>query len=87
MTTKAYTLNRLISEVSRISYSAQSPAVITALSPRYGLASVKFHVIDSFLNGKLNAILLNKDSNASGKSARTRLLRALRERKRTGEWN
>ena len=87
--TKAYTLNKLISEVSNISRSNGSTVdgVYTALSPRAGASSYKFTVINRFLNGKLSEVLGNHASvsplTRGAKTPRSRLLNALRARKRS----
>jgi len=78
--TKAYTLNVLISEV-------QSLDVVTvnnfrtfarAISPRAGVKSTKVKVLNYFLNGKLRSIVNNS---FNGSDIKDRLLVALKARK------
>lgn len=79
--TKAYTLNALIAEVTFVK-RGDADTVVSNLSPRLGANSVKVAVIDTFLNGKLDAVLKGRGAYATfGKSAKARLLKALRLRK------
>jgi len=81
--TKKYTLNLLISEVSSLSASQASSysALASALSPRAGRRSAKLRVLNNFLGGSAARIVNGTTSAVSGRSGRTRLLRALRARK------
>jgi len=81
--TKAYTLNSLITEVAAINSKASIATLVTTLSPRAGVYSVKFEVIDTYLNGYLNDVLHGYTS-VRGTNARTRLLNALKYRKANG---
>jgi hypothetical protein len=84
--TKAYTINRLIEEISGLSVRQVSTVenLASAISPRAGVNSTKLAVLDTFLGGGLEAIINGSYSgyNTTGSSARTRVLRALRNRKR-----
>lgn len=82
-TTKKYTLNLLLTEVSSLSRSSFSnvSSLAVALSPRAGRSSAKINALNSFLNGSLTTVLR---SSSLGKTPRGRLLRALRNRKRNG---
>jgi hypothetical protein len=80
---KAYTLNRLIAEVSNLS-AAEAKTFQTfaeAISPRKGVWSTKVTVLNLFLKGNL-AKIANKKS--YGKNVKTRVLKALKARKRQG---
>jgi hypothetical protein len=81
--TKAYTISRLISEVSalRNSQVSNTSTLASALSPRAGSLSVKFYILDSFLNGQLAQVVQGNGRFGSlGKTPRTRVVRALRAR-------
>jgi hypothetical protein len=82
--TKAYTLSRLIEEVSSIRPNVSETALIQTLSPRFGASSVKFQALDTWLEGKLDRVLAGTTAMSLGKSARTRLLNALKCRKQYG---
>ena len=85
-TTKRYTLVSLINEVSSLKPS-QVTSLYTlknAVSPRVaeGQVSAKLYAIDNFLNGNLTSVINGRGKFASlGKTGRTRLLRALKNRK------
>ena len=83
MTTKAYTLNLLINEVSSIPATVGSLANLTSIiSPRAGSTSAKVAALENFLNGKLVNVFYGNNGYAKfGKTPRTRLVRALRARK------
>lgn len=83
--TKAYTLSRLIEEVSSIRPNVSETALIQTLSPRFGASSVKFQALDTWLEGTLDRVLAGNTA-ISGKSARTRLLNALKYRKHHGNF-
>ena len=82
--TKAYTLVNLIKEVASIRYSANADQVVTKLSPRKGRAGLKIYAINNFLGGLLPEVFDGTVTGLKGTSARTRLLRALRIRKKNG---
>ena len=86
--TKAYTLNSLIDEVSNINGTAGAnpTALVDTLSPRAGVRSVKLQVINEFLNGRLSDVLSGTSTTVTGATPRTRLLRALRARKKYGSF-
>ena len=81
-TTKAYTLNSLITEVTHIGLKASISDIVFTLSPRAGAYSQKLQVINTFLDGELNAVLIG--TTGHGATPRTRLLRALKFRKTHG---
>lgn len=87
--TKAYTLSRLIKEVSGISrrQGQSATGIYSALSPVLGATSVKFFVMNQFLNGQLEAVLRNHSSVSSltgrASTPRARLLNALKARKKS----
>ena len=80
---KAYTLNRLIAEVSSLNTRKVTNVATLAesLSPRTGANSAKFQVLNAFLNGKLHTYA---KSSHFGTSVKARVLKALRARKRYG---
>lgn len=83
-TTKAYTINLLINEVSSLSASQVSSvtSLASAISPRAGTSSAKFSALNNFLNGKLSSVVSGSNGYRSlGKTAKTRVIRALRARK------
>lgn len=79
--TKAYTLNRLINEVSAVNYRdvKDFTTFASAVSPIAGTDSVKIQVLNNFLFGELGNVLKNT---SFGKTPRTRVLTALRLRKK-----
>lgn len=83
--TKAYTLNRLISEVNSLNASKASTfsQLVSSLSPVKGASSAKIKVLNSFLNGKLSRVASNTQL---GSSVKQRVLRALKTRKRNGSF-
>ena len=81
--TKAYTLNVLIEDVAAVKGTGDTRTVLKQLSPRLGAESVKVSVIDSFLNGNLAPVLNGRGAYAKlGTTAKARLLKALRLRKK-----
>lgn len=80
---KAYTLNRLISEVSALNTNKITDvnALAKFLSPVRGARSAKFTVLNTFLNGKLGTIVR---SSTYGNTVKARVLKALKARKRQG---
>jgi hypothetical protein len=83
-TTKAYTINSLIKEVSALSTSKVTSvsALASNISPRAGVKSAKIFALNSFLNGNLIAVINGNFSYAAlGATAKTRVIRALRNRK------
>jgi hypothetical protein len=81
--TKAYTLNRLIAEVSALRSSKVNSytSLVFNLSPKARTTSAKLAVLNQFLNGQLRSIAQNA---AYGKTVKQRVLKALRARKRYG---
>lgn len=81
--TKAYTLNRLIAEVSNLNSREVTNFRTFAenISPVRGVWSAKIEILNVFLNGKLEAVTHNS---SYGKTVKTRVLKALRARKRYG---
>lgn len=81
--TKAYTLNRLIAEVSSLNTRKVTSVNTLAafLSPVRGAQSAKFQVLNSFLNGSLTSIARNANY---GTTVKARVLKALKARKRYG---
>ena len=81
-TTKRYTLNSLINEVSQLETArvTSRAALVNALSPVAGARSAKLVALNRFLGrGGLNQVL----ATGRGATLRTRLLNALRARQRT----
>ena len=66
--TKAYTINRLISEIQGLNSAAFASfgTFTTALSPVLGVDSVKVAVLDNFLNGDLENLFYG-DATASAR--------------------
>lgn len=85
-TTKKYTINLLLNEVSSLNNSQLSSvrSLAKALSPRAGTNSAKLNALKSYVSGSLNSVLSGSGSAQSlGKTPRTRLLKALKNRKRS----
>jgi hypothetical protein len=83
-TTKAYTINLLISEISALSVAQVSSvsSLANAISPRAGVSSAKFSALNSFLSNQLSSVVSGSAAYSSfGKTAKTRVIRALRARK------
>jgi hypothetical protein len=80
---KAYTLNRLIAEVSSLNTRKVTDLTTLAdnLSPVAGVNSAKFQVLNTFLNGELDTFVSRP---SYGKTVKQRVLKALRARKRYG---
>lgn len=80
-TTKAYTINLLISEVKALPSSKVKnfDTLVAALSPRAGKHSAKVKVLDSFLYGNLKSIV-----NTSSSNVKRNVLTALKNRKKFG---
>jgi hypothetical protein len=85
--TKKYTINLLINEVSSLSSNAFTSVntLASALSPRAGRNSAKLFVLKGYLGrqGGLARLLSGADGRAAlGRTPRGRLLNVLRARKR-----
>ncbi len=80
---KAYTLNRLITEVSGLNTRkiTNLTSLANYLSPVRGAKSAKFVVLNTFLNGQLSSIVNNE---TFGNTVKQRVVRALKARKRYG---
>lgn len=82
--TNAYTISSLVKEISGLSLSQVSnvDSLVKSISPVAGSSSVKVAVLNSYLNGNLNAIINGKGNFSNlGKTAKTRVLTALKNRK------
>ena len=84
---KAYTINRLISEISGLSVKQTSSVKLlaTALSPRAGTASIKMKVLNNTLRGNLYGVVVGTQPaflNFTGGTGRARLISALRNIKK-----
>jgi len=77
--TKAYTINRLISEVSSLKASSFNNlnTFATTVSPVAGVRSAKVKVLSNFIGQNLSAVF----ANSSGASVKNTMLRLLRARK------
>lgn len=80
--TKAYTLSLLIREVSSLSANQTSTfsSFVSSVSPRAGASSRKVAVLNNYVGGQLQSLISGRSG--VGASARTRVLNALRARKR-----
>ena len=81
--TKAYTIQSLINEVSSLKPSQfKSKYVLaSALSPRLRTTSAKFTFLTSYVGGDITNVLNGTGRFSTlGKTARTRILTALRNR-------
>ena len=83
---KGYTLSYFIDQVKATNAKKLSTEnVYSTLSPRNGFSSSKSAALDNFLNGHTTAITSGVGFFSTyGKTARTRLLKALKLRKATG---
>lgn len=83
---KGYTLNYLIEQVKGTTNAQiQNNGIYQTLSPRAGVYSVKGDVLDNFLFNNTAAIVAGAGIFATfGKTPKTRLLKALKLRKKTG---
>jgi len=85
---KGYTINFFVNAFTGVTNKQiVTTGVYGAVSPRYGFNSVKAKALDNFLGGlgRAKAIAEGSGSYANlGKTPRTRLLRALRNRKNSG---
>lgn len=93
---KGYTISYFIREIEKLSNKdLNRNDIYDLLSPRLGFHSVKSTALDNFLSSYVTASLLSagtarriafSDTHliTSGKTPRTRLLRALKSRKKTG---
>lgn len=83
-TTKAYTISRLIKEVSSLNNNQTTSVVQLAnsLSPRAGTNSAKLFALNQFLNGNLSAVIAGtRGYSRYGKTSRSRIVAVLRNRK------
>lgn len=83
---KGYTINYFITTLKNTSTSmVAKKGVYNVIAPRYGALSLKANALNIWLNGETFAIVKGVGKFASyGKTARTRLLTALKNRKNTG---
>ena len=84
--TKAYTIESLISEVSSLKLTQVSSvnALAQTLSPRVGVHGAKIAFLNNYVGGNLEAVIVGKGGFSSyGKTPRTRILNALRKRQRS----
>jgi hypothetical protein len=85
--TKAYTINRLISEISALdTRKVKDYATFVAnLSPRGGKNSAKIKVLNNFLSGNLKDVVYGQRVSApAAKSVKARVVAALKHRKQYG---
>lgn len=85
--TKAYTINRLINEVSALNGRKVTDyaTFVANLSPRGGQNSAKIKVLNSFLGGDLkNVIYGDTVTFTKGKTVKSRVISALKHRKQYG---
>lgn len=82
---KKYTITYFINEIqTKTKGSHGSLGVVNAISPTYGLDSVKIETLNSLI-GDFNAVVNGFGKYAGfGKTPRTRLLKALKLRKKFG---
>ena len=85
-TTKGYTLQYFINLVSNTTNSQYNRnSVYDVISPTRGFNSVRSYVLDTWLNNATTSIVEGTGVYSTfGKTPRTRLLKALRNRKTTG---
>jgi len=83
---KGYTINFFIQAVkSATTASVTNNGVYNVVSPRFGAFSTKACALDSWLGHKTDDIFIGRGRFSSyGKTPRTRLLTALRNRKKIG---
>jgi hypothetical protein len=83
---KGYTINFFVTTLKNVSAkTVTTRGVYNAVSPRYGIFSAKANALDGWLNYNTRAIVKGEGRFASyGKTARARLLTALRRRKKNG---
>lgn len=86
--TKAYTINRLISEVNALdSRKVKDYATLVAnLSPRGGQKSAKIKVLNNFLNGDLKSVANGSVVFPAAKGVKARIVAALKHRKQYGQF-
>lgn len=84
--TKKYTIASLIREISALRVQvSNSRQLAMAISPRTGIASAKFRVLNGLLNNRLNSVISGAGSYAYlGATPKARVVRALRNRKSNG---
>lgn len=88
--TKGYTLSYFLNLLgnSRARQLTDAAAVYAFVSPRFAENSVRAEVLDSWLGGTRNTYAIVKGTGRFsnyGSTPRSRLLKALRNRKTTGE--
>jgi hypothetical protein len=83
---KGYTINYFVTALKNVSATTVArQGVYNTVSPRFGSASVKSCALDYWLGYNTDSIVRGSGRFASyGKTARARLLTALRNRKTTG---
>lgn len=84
--TKAYTINRLISEVRSLSSRKVNnySTFISEFSPRAGKQSTKLKVLNSFLSGSLQDVVEIGYGTGKTKTIKARVIAALQLRKSRG---
>lgn len=83
-TTKKYTINLLVNEVASLSNTQVSSvqSLANSISPRAGVSSAKFYALNRYVGGNITAVINGRGRFSSfGKTARSRILTALRARK------
>ena len=82
---KGYTIAFFINEIqSKVSSRGDASALVKAISPVYGINSVKIGALDTFV-GNLGRVVNGNGKYAGfGKTPKSRLLKALRLRKKLG---
>jgi hypothetical protein len=83
---KGYTINFFINTLTGVTNTQiNNNGVFNVVSPVYGAASVKAVALDTFLGGQTASIANGTGAFAAlGKTPRTRLLKALKLRKKFG---
>jgi hypothetical protein len=84
---KGYTISYFVKAISKASNGELKNSVYSVVAPRGGFNTVKAHALDAWLGGPGFAARVAKGTGrfaGFGNSARTRLLKALRLRKKNG---
>lgn len=83
---KGYTISFFINTLTNTTNSTlNTQGVFSAVSPLYGAESVKAKALDNYLGGNAVKIATGKGAFAKlGKTPRTRLIKALKLRKKNG---
>lgn len=82
---KGYTIAFFINELeSKVGRNSSVNNVISTISPRYGLDSVKLNALNVFVGNFTNVANGTGKYAGFGKTPRTRLLKALKMRKKFG---